>query len=142
WVDGWIARLGMMQSEDEELRSVRSEIEAQRYFHAIFERLRAEPDGTLLSDIVNTVIPEWGRTLSENELHASMFADAFAAGAETTADALASGVKLLIENPDAWRKLKTDRERYLRTFIEEVVRLESPTQGLYRTATRDVTLHG
>jgi cytochrome P450 len=142
WVDAWIWRLGMMQSEEEELWSVRQEIEAQQYFHVIFEALRREPDETLLSEIVNAVIPEWGRTLTENELQASMFSDTFAAGAETTANALASGVKLLIENPEVWRRLKADPEANLRTFVEEVVRLESPTQGLFRTATKDVTLHG
>ena len=78
--------------------------------------------------------------MSEEELLASMYSDTFAAGAETTANALASGVKLLIENPDVWRRLKADPEAYLRTFVEEVVRLESPTQGLFRTTTANATI--
>jgi cytochrome P450 len=142
WVDAWIWRAGMMQTEEEELWSIRKEIEAQHYFQKIIERLRAEPDETLFSDVVNTVIPGWGRTLNENELHAAMFGDLFAAGAETTANALASGVKLLIEHPQVWQRLKSDPEAHLRTFIEEVVRLESPAQGQGRIAAKDVTLHG
>lgn len=142
WLDAWIERGGMMQDEEREAWSVRMEIEAQHYFQPIFERLRAEPDDTFFSDVVNTVIPEWRRALTDNELHGEMFADLFAAGAETTANALASGVKLLIEHPHVWQALKADPEKHMRTFIEEVVRLESPTQGLYRTTTRDVTLHG
>jgi len=142
WTDAWVQRLGMMQTEAEERWSVEMEIEAQHYFQPIFERLRREPDDTLLSDMVNRVIPEWGRPLTDNELHAEMMADTFVGGSETTTNAIAYGVKLLIENPDVWQRLKADPERHLRTFCEEVVRLEGPVQGLFRRATRDIELHG
>jgi cytochrome P450 len=142
WTDAWVQRLGMMQTEEEERWSVEMEIEAQHYFQPIFERLRREPDGTLLSEMVNRVIPEWGRALNDNELHAEMMADTFVGGSETTTNAIAYGVKILIENPEGWAKLKSDPERYLRTFIEEVIRLESPVQGLFRWAAADIELHG
>ena len=142
WTDAWVQRLGMMQSEEEERWSVEMEIEAQHYFQRIFERLRKQPDDTLLSDMVNRVIPEWGRPLTDNELHAEMMADTFVGGSETTTNAIAYGVKLLIENRGIWWKLKSDPEKYLRTFCEEVVRLESPVQGLFRRAARDVEIHG
>ena len=135
-------RLGMMQTEEEEKWSVEMEIEAQQYFQPIFERLRREPDDTLVSDLVNRVIPEWGRPLNDNELHAEMMADTFVGGSETSTNAIGYGVKLLIENPGAWRRLKSDPDKYLRTFIEEVLRLESPVQGLFRTAAIDIELHG
>ena len=131
-----------MQTEDEERWSVEMEIEAQHYFQEIFERLRKQPDETLLSDLVNTEIPEWGRKLSDNELHAEMMSDTFVGGSETTTNAIAAGVMLLIEQPDAWAQLKSDPDRHLRTFIEEVLRIEAPVQGLSRVTNRDVTLHG
>jgi cytochrome P450 len=142
WTDAWVQRLGMMQTEEEERWSVEMEIEAQHYFQPIFERLRQQPDDTLLSDLVNRVIPEWGRTLNDNELHAEMMADTFVGGSETTTNAIAYGMKLLIENPQVWERLKSDPEKYLRTFCEEVVRLEGPVQGLFRLAARDIDLHG
>ena len=142
WTDAWVQRLGMMQTEAEEQWSVEMEIEAQHYFQPIFERLRQTPDDTLLSDMVNRVIPEWGRTLTDNELHAEMMADTFVGGSETTTNAIAYGVKLLIENPDAWEKLKSDPDKYLKTFCEEVVRLEGPVQGLFRMTTQEVEMHG
>ncbi|MEE2782948.1 MAG: cytochrome P450 [Pseudomonadota bacterium] len=142
WTDAWVQRLGMMQTEEEEQWSVEMEIEAQHYFQPIFERLRKNPDDTLLSEMVNRVIPEWGRALSDNELHAEMMADTFVGGSETTTNAIAYGVKLLIENPDVWSKLQSDPEKYLRTFCEEVVRLEGPVQGLFRIAAQDIELHG
>ncbi|NCZ70756.1 MAG: cytochrome P450 [Actinobacteria bacterium] len=142
WTDAWVHRLGMMQTEDEAVWSTEMEIEAQHYFQPIFERLRREPDDTLLSDLVNTVIPEWGRTLTDNELHAEMMADTFVGGSETTTNALAEGVRLLIENPAEWDKLVSDPDHYVPLLAEEVLRLEGPVQGLFRTAAVDVELHG
>lgn len=142
WTDAWVQRLGMMQTEEEERWSVEMEIEAQHYFQPKFEALRKNPDDTLLSDMVNRVIPEWGRPLNDNELHAEMMADTFVGGSETTTNAIAYGVKLLIENPDAWDMLKSDPDKYMRNFIEEVLRLESPVQGLFRWAKNDFELQG
>ena len=56
WTDAWVHRLGMMQTEEEAVWSTEMEIEAQHYFQPIFDRLRREPDDTLLSDLVNTVL--------------------------------------------------------------------------------------
>ena len=142
WTDAWVQRLGMMQTEEEEQWSVEMEIEAQHYFQPIFERLRKEPDDTLLSDMVNRVIPEWERPLTDNELHAEMMADTFVGGSETTTNAIGYGLKLLIENPDVWQKLRSNPDKYLRTFCEEVVRLEGPVQGLFRIAANDIEMHG
>ena len=142
WTDAWIRRFGMMQPEDEELGSVEKEIEAQHYFQPIFDRLRENPEDSLLSDLVNTVIPEWGRPLNDNELHAIMMADTFVGGSETTTNALSAGMMLLIQNPDQWDKVKSDPDRYLRIFVEEVLRLESPVQGLFRVAKKDLEMDG
>lgn len=142
WTDAWVQRLGMMQTDEEAIWSTEQEIEAQHYFQQIFERLRAEPDDTLLSDLVNTVIPEWGRPLTDEELHAEMMADTFVGGSETTTNALAEGVKLLIEHPRVWEQVTTDPDRYVPLFAEEVLRLESPVQGLFRTTAVDVELGG
>lgn len=142
WTDAWVQRLGMMQTEEEEKWSVEMEIEAQHYFQVIFERLRKVPDDTLLSEMVNRVIPEWGRPLNDNELHAETMADTFVGGSETTTNAIGYGIKLLIENPAVWDKLKSAPDKYLRTFCEEVIRLEGPVQGLFRMAAEDIELHG
>lgn len=142
WTDAWVQRLGMMQTEEEEQWSVEMEIEAQHYFQPIFERLRKEPNDTLLSEMVNRVIPEWDRPLTDNELHAEMMADTFVGGSETTTNAIGYGLKLLIENPGVWQKLRSNPDKYLRTFCEEVVRLEGPVQGLFRIAANDTEMHG
>lgn len=142
WTDAFFHRISMMLPEDRHLEMVDREIEAQHYFQPLFEHLREKPDGSLLSVLVNTVIEGWGRPLNDNELHAEMMADTFVGGSETTTNALAAGMKLLIENKDVWRRLKSDPDKYMRTFVEEVVRLESPVQSLMRFTHEDVELDG
>ncbi|MEM9744090.1 MAG: cytochrome P450 [Pseudomonadota bacterium] len=141
WTDAFFHRISVMLPKEQELDTVRKEIEAQHYFQPIFEKLRKNPNGTLLSELVNTVIEEWGRPLTDNELHAEMMADTFVGGSETTTNALSAGVKLLIENPDVWGRLKDEPDK-VKVFIEEVLRLESPVQSLMRITTRDVELSG
>ena len=142
WTDAWVKRLGLMQTDAEAIWSAEMEIEQQHYFQPIFEQLRREPNDTLLSELVNREIPEWGRKLNDNELHAEMTADTFVGGSETTTNALSAGIMLLAQNPDCFTLLKSDPERYLRTFIEEVIRLEGTVQGLQRFTTCDVSFHG
>jgi len=142
WTDAWVQRLGLMQTPEEVIWSTDMEIEAQHYFQPIFDRLREEPDDTLLSDLVNTPIPEWGRCLTNEELHAEMMADTFVGGSETTTNALSGGVRLLIDNPNEWDRLKSDPDTYLPVLVEEVLRLEAPVQRLMRTTAVDVEMHG
>ncbi|MGE3620211.1 MAG: cytochrome P450 [Acidimicrobiia bacterium] len=142
WTDAWMKRIGGMVTHEERLASIEAEIEAQHYFQATFERLRREPDDTLLSELVNTVIPEWGRPLDDHELHSEMMADTFVGGSETTTNALSHGLRLVIENPELWEALRADPESRLPTFAEELVRLASPVQGLFRVANVDVELAG
>lgn len=142
WTDAFFHRISMMLPEDREFEMVDREIEAQHYFQPIFDRLRANPDESLISVLVNTVIEGWGRPLSNEELHAEMMADTFVGGSETTTNALAAGMRLLIENKDVWRQLKSDPDKYMKTFVEEVLRLESPVQSLMRFCAKDTEIGG
>lgn len=143
WTEAFCHRTGLMQKSDSDyLRNVEQEIEAQHYFQPLFERLRGNADGSLLSDLVNCEVPGWGRPLNDNELHAEMMADTFVGGSETSTNALAAGIMLLDRNPDVWRQLKADPDKHLRTFIEEVLRLESPVQSRLRRTTREVEIAG
>jgi len=142
WTEAFFHRIGLMLPDDEHSSMVEREIEAQHYFQPIFDSLRENPNGSLLSELVNSEIEGWGRTLNDNELHAEMMASTFVGGSETTTNALSAGVMLLSKQPEVLQKLKSDPEKYLKTFVEEVVRLESPVQGNYRFVTQDTELSG
>lgn len=142
WTDAWIRCRSFGATEVEIIWATEMEIEAQHYFQKIFDQLRVESNDSLLSDLVNTVIPEWGRPMNDNELHAAMMQDTFVGGSETTTNALGAGVMMLARNKPVWDKLKSDPDKYLRTFCEEVVRMEGPVQGLTRFTTCDVEISG
>ena len=142
WTQAFFHRIGLMLNDKEQTAMVEKEIEAQHYFQPIFDSLRENPNGTTLSDLVNTEVEGWGRKLNDNELHAEMMASTFVGGSETTTNALASGVMLLAQQADVWKQLKSDPDKYLDTFVEEIVRLESPVQGNYRFVHEDTELGG
>jgi cytochrome P450 len=142
WSEAFVSRTGIAQTREERLRSAELELEAQHYFQQIFERVRQEPDETMLSVLVNTEIPLLGRCLNENELHAEALIDLLVGGLESTANTLAEGIRLVIAEPDVWKQLKADPEAHLPAFIEEVLRLEASLQGVLRMTTEDVELHG
>jgi cytochrome P450 len=62
-------------------------------------------------------------------------------GHETVTSALAAGLLLLIEQPEALRELRRD-PALVRNFVEEALRLESPSQGFFRYALADSERHG
>jgi cytochrome P450 len=135
------AGMSFTLDEQTEIANAEREIAAQHYFMGLIEHKRAHPDDGLLSAIVNAELPS-GRTLSDEQLVTHIQFDMFMAGADTTNKAMTSGVAMMIQNPDVFAQLQADADKYLRTFIEEVLRLEPPASGGFRTAAEDVTLHG
>jgi len=65
----------------------------------------------------------------------------FAAGQETTARLLSTGMRILAEQPALADELRAEPEG-IRNFIEECLRLESPIKGPFRLALRDTKLAG
>ena len=141
WIGAFIKRFGLMLSEEDERECVELEIEAQHYLMGIIQRLRARPDETILSDLVNTPMSD-GNLLTDNELLTHLLADIVVGGSETTTSALASGILLLCENEHWYARLKAEPDNYLRPFVEEVLRLEAPVQGLFRVTKSAIDLHG
>jgi cytochrome P450 len=136
-----VANLGLIGPEEAEIAGAEREIAAQHYFKGMIDGLRQKPDDTILSAFVNAELPS-GRKMTDPQILMHVMLDLFMAGAETTAKAITSGVALLCRNPQILRALEADLDGGLRSFGEEVLRLEGPASGLYRIALRDVTLHG
>ena len=63
------------------------------------------------------------------------------AGVDTTVTGIAAIVHALATTPGATARLKRDRH-LTRTAFEEAVRLTSPVQTFFRTATRDLQVGG
>lgn len=115
------------------------ELEMQHFFAGMFERRRAEPQPDLISRLANTRIAG-DVPLDEHELQ-NLMHQLISGGYDTVIAALANGLWLLLRFPDQMAKLRADPS-LVKGFVDEVLRYESPVQGLLRRATRDVTVAG
>lgn len=140
WLNAIIERVSFCQTPEQQLRSVDQTVEAQLYLNSIVTELKGNPTGSLLSDLVNTPLSD-GSFLSEQELITNIIDILFQAGTETTTNAITSGVRILCERPGLFAQLKANPDQ-VRGFVEEVLRLESPAQGIFRVVTQDVEIHG
>lgn len=155
WSDDFIAPIGSNPTDERRLEALRGTVEFQHYFAEQLERRRVEPIGDLMSDLVQSRIEadpgdaekglevddEGKRALTMSEM-LSIVSQLLVAGNETTTKALTEGVRLLAEHPDTWAKLRADPAGYAPTVVEEVLRLSTPTQGMFRIVTTDTEIDG
>ena len=116
---------------------------AGRRLHGLAMRLartrRRRPSGDLTSALVHANMD--GERLSTQELGA-FFILLVVAGAETTRNAIAHGLKLLTDHPEQRALLMSDFERHIPGAVEEIVRFASPVIQFRRTLTRDYEMNG
>jgi cytochrome P450 len=89
---------------------------------------RANPQDDMVSFLTQVEYQALGRRLTDDEINGVVYAMVIG-GLETTQYAIAEQAQLLCERPGLFGRLRGDRTA-IRTFIEEGMRLRSPTQGL------------
>ena len=136
WLGGERGNVG-----DPQGRHVADEVFANLapYFMSYIEERRASPGDDVMSRLASV-------RFSDGELPEVMdivrlASIIFAAGQETTARLLASGMRFLCEQPALAEDLRNDPE-VIPNFVEECLRLESPIKGSFRLALRDTALAG
>ena len=139
WSDAFADRLGGMISRERELECAAEVVEFQHAMKARIDARRAAPQDDLLSDLVNARIDD-ERPLDDAELM-SILQQMMVAGNETTTASLAGGLVQLIRHPEQAAKVRADPS-LIANLVEEVLRLESPTAGLWRVVKRDTELAG
>ena len=141
WAEAMLALAMRPLSELELLETVEVELEAQHHLAAVFEQRRREPTNDLISTLVHAHVDEAdAEPLSVAELQ-NLMHQLVTGGFETTTSALDHGMWLLTRYPDVQERVRADLS-LVPTFVEEVLRFESPVQGLSRRATQDVELGG
>ena len=115
---------------------------AQRELYAYFARIVAERRARPRADLVTLLLSptEEGVRLGEDEVLGFCFL-LLLAGIETTTAALGNAAVLFDRYRDERKRLTLEPGR-IPTAVEEVLRFDSPVQGLSRTLSRDVELHG
>jgi cytochrome P450 family 130 len=115
---------------------------ANREVYAMFEPLiearRLEPRDDIISTLVVARVD--GRPLSHQQVLGYCL-HLVVAGNDTTANLIATGVKLLADHPEARGRL-IEHPALIPQAVEEMVRYDGPVQMLPRTAAQPVELHG
>jgi cytochrome P450 len=146
WSDDSIAGIGTDITLEQRVQAERGVNEYQHYFAAEFEKRMVEPQDDLLTALLQARIddddPEVPdkRPLDMAEM-LSIVQQLLVAGNETTTKLLTETMRLLANHPDQWARLRQDPSR-APDVIEEALRLSTPTQGMFRIATKDHELEG
>jgi len=139
WSDASASRLGRLANEEQQIQNAKDIVEFQHYFADLIDRMRESPEDNIISDLANNTIDE-GRLLTKPEA-LGMIQQILVAGNETSTAGIAGGVVLLIENPDEQTKLRSNPD-LIPGAVEEILRLETPTSGMWRTATENTEVGG
>jgi cytochrome P450 len=138
WSAAWAAPFARGLTLEQEMWVAREGVAFQHYIKGHIDARRAEPRDDIITHLVQAEVD--GRPLSDLEIM-SMVDHLYIGGNETTTFAITSGLWLMLREPGVYDRLKAEPKK-IRTFVEENLRLESPTQGLYRTVTRDTEIRG
>ena len=113
-------------------------LEMFQYFTDLVEESRKHPGSDVTSIVSNAKVN--GEPLPALELLSYLFL-LVVAGNETTRNATSGGLLAFIENPEQFRRLKSD-PTLIKSAVEEIVRWTSPVIQFARTAVSDATVRG
>ncbi len=138
WSDDTFAILGGRVDAEDFHRYNRSWKEFKARLAPEIEARRAAPANDLLS-VLAAPHPD-GEALTRSEI-LNFALLLLAAGNETTTDLISLAVHSLVAHPAALDRVR-ERPALMAGVVEEVLRWQSPVQGLCRTTTRAVTVRG
>ena len=110
------------------------------YFAELIERRRRDPGDDTVSHLVAAGVGADGDAAGTLAVLAFTFT-MVTGGNDTTTGMLGGSVQLLHQRPDQ-RRLLAGQPDLIGDAVDELLRLTSPVQGLARTTTREVQLHG
>ena len=112
----------------------------QNLLTALVDARREQPADDMITILANSRLQDEARLLTHAEA-LSILQQFLVAGHETTTSTFGWGMVLLCRRPELQAEIRGDAG-LIRTFVEEVLRMEAPVQGLPRLVTRDTTLGG
>lgn len=142
WSEYWVQPFARGLSEEAESEVARQGVAFQHYIHKHIQQRRENPGEDFLSFLVHTTFddPAGPRPFTDGEIINSVD-HLFIGGNETTTFALASAFWLMLGKPGTQERVRSDRS-LIPALVSESMRLESPTQGLWRGVAENVTIGG
>jgi cytochrome P450 len=138
WSDVSVESVSPLITPQREIEIANHLIDMQNYLAKVIDRVRAVPEETLLSHLANTETD--GQMLDMRGL-LGVLHQILIAGNETTTTTLASGMKLLIDQPGLAETLFAEPET-VPQFVEELLRTMAPVQTLFRKSVEPVEIGG
>ncbi len=139
WSDAWVIGLGMKVPDAVLIDAAEKVVEMQHYMIARMAERRIAPQDDIMSDLVQATY-NGERPLTDKEV-LSIVEQILVAGNETTTNGIANGIQRLAEDQELQALLRANPE-LLPRFVEEILRIESPVQGLFRYVLEDTELGG
>ncbi|MFC9786877.1 cytochrome P450 [Rhodococcus sp. NPDC127528] len=143
--DGWTDAIVAANANGDPLEAANAVGELMGYFGGLIERRRTEAAaGNAGDDTISHLVAAGMGADGDFAGILSILGFAFTmvtGGNDTTTGMLGGSSALLTERPDQRALLLEDPAR-IADAVDELLRLTSPVQGLARTTTRDVSLHG
>jgi len=138
WSNALAETTNLVQTQEMVAAARRATAELIEYFGEVIDARQASPRDDLISALVTAEID--GMRLSREDVLAFSIL-LLVAGNETTTNLIGNGMMALLERPEILDRLRREPER-VPDAIEEMLRFDSPVQGLARFVTRDVELGG
>ena len=136
--DGWTEAIVEANAHGDPFAAGQALADLLGYFSALMERRRVDPGDDLLSALVQAQAHE----TEVDDVEILGFCFTMVAGGNDTATSLLGGAADLLTRHLDQRRLLLDRPELVPGAVEELLRVVCPVQGLARTTTRDVQLHG
>ena len=142
WSEAWVAPYSLQLTAAEEREVVRLQVEFQGYIAEHIADRRKNPGDDVVSHLVHTPVQltTGPRALTDGEI-INIVDHLYIGGNETTTFALTSGMWLGVQHPEILDRIHAD-PTIARRWVDEVLRLESPTQGMDRHTAEDTELGG
>lgn len=138
WSNAVAETTNIVQSAETVEAARRATLELIDYFNRVIDARQASPTDDLISALVTAEVD--GERLRRPDLLAFSIL-LLIAGNETTTNLVGNGLAALLDHPEAMARLQGEPDR-IPDAIEEMLRYDSPVQGLVRFPTRDVELRG
>jgi len=144
WSDAAVDRFSQMVDRKRQLECARAFVEYQKYMKTKIDERREIGGDDLLTDLVEARVE--GETPLTDEEIMSIMQQFMVAGNETTTSTIAGALLQLIRNPDQMARVRDAAggrdPRLLQNMVEETLRYETPTAGMWRLVTEDTELGG
>ncbi len=139
WSDAIIENVGtaLFDPDSNNIDDINREFDA--YFAKHIEKIRQQPEDTLLSALVHAVGEDGERLSVEDLLVVSRVL--LVAGNETTTGLLVNAARVLSKHPEVLDQLRA-RPELVNSFVEECLRYYPPFPATIRRTTRDVEVRG